>query len=898
VRGKQQVYNKKEMKWIHEQLARRLVEEQRAIELQKYMRSKKEPSKNDDTSSTGVSCSSWWPSRFLHFPSGFPTRLLSLIGVALILVPYSYAMDSDGKSKVLIGGAYACKNTSMCEEVMPKMGSICANGGFCTNPYSRGCLGFGNESYPPLRVCNSDDKQNSDCLNSAEFTYEEIGIQNGDWQNAMFLAWIYQIFLSEVLGVPARIDNGLNGNANFYDIGMLYNVSKMYYNYEGLKRANADSSCESYNTHINCSHVIPEVWSGQKDEWRKAQEDGLIDPVSSNGLLGRYSWYIPVWLAEEQSDFMSTYGLKGEEMRQTLAETFKRPTNWTYYCNKVSKNKCEFEDSVAKRAPADEDEEGKYYDRDFYTGYFRQTDRNNCTLNKSSCTGEFISESCGVTGGGSEQVMHHLNIALKGTGPLGPTGAYSNKACREIWSAANATRSPVIMSWYQPDSFLTKFEGSQSALTAVLLPTLTATCVAKKTNKEQRCSNVEETRFGQREGVCDSEYESFKKYIVASLSLDWKKKKDVEQSPAYLFIRDFQLSNLEISDIFRRLLENLDGDKSSFIGIPARKAVCSWMTENIEELKRFVPRTYPRTIKQTKKKSSLMTFALVFGSIDILCLLVTIFLIFVNRNMKVIKSAQINFLGFILAGLCLVLISSVLNVSLDGSCVLKQWFVTMGYTLVLVPLLVKVGAINKVFQQSDKLQRTTLRLNDLYKIVGIVFTILVIFLTVWTVVDAPKNMENAKLLQEVNLETGGLYVEKTYACLSEYKIWNVLFYTYQVILLLIASVIAHQNRKVSRQEFNESTYLAMIIYSNVIFLVLRGTLDFVSDPSNGVDDLITIDFDILRGLKSIIFQIDTLVTLLIYFVPKLLAAKKEMYHIPEESERSKTRRRISTCSIP
>eukprot|EP00584_Thalassiosira_punctigera_P012320 CAMPEP_0172567500 /NCGR_PEP_ID=MMETSP1067-20121228/116076_1 /TAXON_ID=265564 ORGANISM="Thalassiosira punctigera, Strain Tpunct2005C2" /NCGR_SAMPLE_ID=MMETSP1067 /ASSEMBLY_ACC=CAM_ASM_000444 /LENGTH=95 /DNA_ID=CAMNT_0013358865 /DNA_START=66 /DNA_END=350 /DNA_ORIENTATION=+ len=51
----------------------------------------------------------------------------------------------------------ACNETSTCESLLRK-GSLCTDG-FCTNPFVKGCLNamMGDEAYPKIRTCNSDD---------------------------------------------------------------------------------------------------------------------------------------------------------------------------------------------------------------------------------------------------------------------------------------------------------------------------------------------------------------------------------------------------------------------------------------------------------------------------------------------------------------------------------------------------------------------------------------------------------------------------------------------------------------------------------------------------------------------------------------------------------------------
>lgn len=72
-----------------------------------------------------------------------------------------------------------------------------------------------------------------------------------------------------------------------------------------------------------------------------------------------------------------------------------------------------------------------------------------------------------------------------------------------------------------------------------------------------------------------------------------------------------------------------------------------------------------------------------------------------KKDIPSIQFAQLDFLSVLLAGAFLVSIGSLL-LSLpaaDASCLASVWFVYIGCTLMLVPLIIKVAAINHLQQQ-------------------------------------------------------------------------------------------------------------------------------------------------------------------------------------------------------
>ena len=63
----------------------------------------------------------------------------------------------------------------------------------------------------------------------------------------------------------------------------------------------------------------------------------------------------------------------------------------------------------------DGSEDGRYFALGQYTGHFRFTDKNNCTMN-NNCTGHFLDYPCGWKSFVKQQT-YHLKIALNAMGP-------------------------------------------------------------------------------------------------------------------------------------------------------------------------------------------------------------------------------------------------------------------------------------------------------------------------------------------------------------------------------------------------------------------------------------------------------------------------------------------------
>ena len=184
---------------------------------------------------------------------------------------------------------------------------------------------------------------------------------------------------------------------------------------------------------------------------------------------------------------LSYYGIGGESNRKKVAELFKRPTTWGDFCTLISLNNCSTASDTAVRAPIDDDEAGKYYVDGLFRGYFRATEKNVCSDANPNCTGHIANVPCswGIYSVAQavslyyanimENVLvlgkytmnsnpslfillnsytyyiykpimkYHLGIAVESDGPGEANGSYSYGSMLEIYAAANATGSHVIM---------------------------------------------------------------------------------------------------------------------------------------------------------------------------------------------------------------------------------------------------------------------------------------------------------------------------------------------------------------------------------------------------------------------------------------------------------------------
>ena len=137
----------------------------------------------------------------------------------------------------------------------------------------------------------------------------------------------------------------------------------------------------------------------------------------------------------------------------------------------------------------------------------------------------------------------------------------------EIWAAANATRSNVMMRWWTPEALYQTFLGTDAEFQEVQLPPPTQDCVNARIGRDDRCSSdaTLEALLGEPEGMCGEPPISLQRLIVQSLSDSATDDNVPEEtrSPAYQAIRNIQLDELQLGKIFDYWLKR-NSDKYNF----------------------------------------------------------------------------------------------------------------------------------------------------------------------------------------------------------------------------------------------------------------------------------------------------------------------------------------------
>mmetsp|Transcript_33762 Transcript_33762/g.64289 ORF Transcript_33762/g.64289 Transcript_33762/m.64289 type:complete len:565 (-) Transcript_33762:721-2415(-) len=292
----------------------------------------------------------------------------------------------------------------------------------------------------------------------------------------------------------------------------------------------------------------------------------------------------------------------------------------------------------------------------------------------------------------------------------------------------------------------------------------------------------------------------------------------------------------------------------------SRDSVCSWAAENLSTLQRYIPDSYPRSLEVQKFDQTSSYAAMVIAAIAMISVGMVFIFTWNNRTKEVFIHAQPNFLFMLLFGLALVCVGAFLF-SIEptiSNCIACPWLVVLGNSLQMVPLIVKVSAINKVSQAARRMKRVTIRPKSLYKVAGVINGLVALYLLIWTVFDPRTLRTTMELTSDVN-EDEHQIVLMIDECASQSSAWIIATYVYQFLLLVAASVLAYQNQKADSR-FVESFRLALVIYSHFLFTLLRALVWVLRTNLHQYTASVAVSF---------LLSLDAFACLGIYFLPKI-----------------------------
>lgn len=163
----------------------------------------------------------------------------------------------------------------------------------------------------------------------------------------------------------------------------------------------------------------------------------------------------------------------------------------------------------------------------------------------------------------------------------------------------------------------------------------------------------------------------------------------------------------------------------------------------------------------------------------------------------------------------------------------------------MVPLLVKIAAVNRLAQAALQMRRVKLDRRSLLGMALGLCSVVIAYLCIWTAMDSPDRKNDYELTGNKN-EYGEYVVLVSHYCASESSYWVYSTLAGHGVLLIGGSVLAFQTRRLPG-DINESRVLAILVYTQFLFLLLRTVVTLLHDAIPVTD---------ISRCQAIIFSID------------------------------------------
>ena len=182
----------------------------------------------------------------------------------------------------------------------------------------------------------------------------------------------------------------------------------------------------------------------------------------------------------------------------------------------------------------------------------------------------------------------------------------------------------------------------------------------------------------------------------------------------------------------------------------------------------------------------------------------------------------------------------------------------MGYTLALVPTLIKLSTIHSLMRAGEHFQRADIDKHKFKKVMATTWIILVLYLTIWTIFDIPSPKKN--YYESRDGENTMVTVNEYTGCASRSDWWEIFSIAFEGMILVATTILTYFCRS-AIEELNESRSLSFVVYSHFLFLIMR-LLMFSLMSSEILTNALYI------RIVSLLITSDTLVAVCVYFFPK------------------------------
>jgi hypothetical protein len=447
---------------------------------------------------------------------------------------------------------------------------------------------------------------------------------------------------------------------------------------------------------------------------------------------------------------------------------------------------------------------------------------------------------------------HYLNIAVDGDGlENNDLHSYTYSQMMEIWRAANATKSDIMVFWYSPEALLGEFKGTDYEFVRITMPSTSQECLDYRLDEYDRCSSNPELRVGDARGVCHEPPNALSALMSASLhnKIYDPSIPEAARSPAYDVLKSFRITEFQLAEMFIRMREG-SGDP--------REAVCDWAADHIDYLQSFVPRGYPREFVEREANVPFMYASTIVGGVVFACVLLAAGYLLVGSQ-KLSRNLRLELLATSLLGLLLVAAGAATmgGPQSNGTCIAQVWLINIGYTLLFVPLIVKVHAINTVSRAAVHFRRKEVSHTALLKACALVNSVVVVYLILWTILETPRTEPEFPMIDDNEEEP---LVAVSEVCSAESMAWNYVSVGWVAILIFVTSILAFQMSKIGLEEYDETPALALMVYSHFFFTLCRLITYFMQGGAS--------EYTLFR-IRSLIISMDALAVLVIYYLPRI-----------------------------
>ncbi|XP_035709332.1 gamma-aminobutyric acid type B receptor subunit 1 [Folsomia candida] len=294
-------------------------------------------------------------------------------------------------------------------------------------------------------------------------------------------------------------------------------------------------------------------------------------------------------------------------------------------------------------------------------------------------------------------------------------------------------------------------------------------------------------------------------------------------------------------------------------------------------------RTIEKTVLRTVSLSLYISMSTVAG-VGIVWGLVLILFTYTYRDRKIIELSHPVTNTLMLVGHILCFLT-VFLVGLDGQfvserlfgvmCSIRKWILSIGFTLGYGAMFSKVWRVHRLTTKNKSATKHKIQPWKLYLLVASLVAVEVIYLSIWTLVDPLRRVEEL-FPPEVPIDTDeDVRIRPILEhCESHYNnIWLGITYSFKGLLLVLGLFLSYETRSLKVRHINDSRLVAMSIY-NVAVLCL------ITTP---VTMIISSQQDASFAFVALAIIFSSLITMGLVFVPKVIAVWQEG---AERSDRS------------